>query len=86
MSELKTRVEVLSNQCKMYEEIINKMESKINKITEANKVLEQRNAQYRIKEKFGPEDGITTLRKTLHDQEKINSLRERINEITLKYT
>ena len=33
----------------MYEEIIDKMEAKINKMTEANKVLEQKNAQYRIK-------------------------------------
>lgn len=37
----------------MYEEIIDKMEGKINKMKETNKILEQKVAQQRIKEKFG---------------------------------
>ena len=43
IKELKVRLEVLSKQCKMYEEIIDKMEGKINKLTEQNKALEEKN-------------------------------------------
>jgi prefoldin subunit 5 len=39
IKELKIKLEILSKQCKMYEEIIDKMENTIRRLTDENKML-----------------------------------------------
>lgn len=41
IKDLKTRLEMLSKQCKMYEDIIDKMEHKINRLNEQNNSLQE---------------------------------------------
>ena len=82
--ELMTRIEILSRQCKAYEDDIEVMERKIKKLIQENNELTSKVDEYKIKE------GPIQMRKTTLDDmlEEMTSskLNNRLNEVTEAYT